>query len=244
MDRGGFRERVPLPGDLTRSALIRASFCEGTYPCPVPSRLVSWRRPRRSPCCRPRRTLPWARELAHLPIEARPRGLRFATCRAWTPQDADRPRNVQGRPVPMRGRRVLAWREALGLETGQGRSQRRVVRRPAGAPCAIVHPSSCTNRWCQRHSRTRLSTRVVPPAAQCCTWCASHRRAVHPGKRHRWSRARSARRIAGGIVRVLRPTSSTEPSAACRITTVAASQASRRDVSAETYRPAGSSSAA
>ena len=38
------------------------------------------------------------------------------------------------------------------------------------------------------------------------------------------------------MARVRRPTSSTVPSRACRMTTFAASQASRRDVSAETFQ--------
>ena len=45
---------------------------------------------------------------------------------------------------------------------------------------------------------------MAPPSAQCSTWWASHRRDVQPGKRHLVSRAAKARRIDGGIVRVLR----------------------------------------
>ena len=47
----------------------------------------------------------------------------------------------------------------------------------------------------------------------------------------------SGRESAGEVVRLLRPTSSTPPSGAWRMTTVAASHARRRDVSAETYDP-------
>jgi hypothetical protein len=45
---------------------------------------------------------------------------------------------------------------------------------------------------------------------------------------------------AGEIAWVRRPTSRTRPSAACRITTRAESQASRLDVSAETWLPSAS----
>src|SRR5437762_6536694 len=51
------------------------------------------------------------------------------------------------------------------------------------------------------------------------------------GPRSRWW---SARRSAGGIVRVRAPTSVTRPSESCRITTRLASHATRREVSYET----------
>ena len=99
-------------------------------------------------------------------------------------------------------------------------------------------------RWCRRQSSTRLSSRVGPPSAQCRTWWASQRRALQPGNRHCRSRDSSARRSAGGTVRVFRPTSRTEPSVACCITTAPASHAMRRAVSGDTRSPSASSSAA
>ena len=63
-----------------------------------------------------------------------------------------------------------------------------------GSPSASSvrpNPSSCTARWCRRHSSTRFSSFVAPPSAQCRTWWASHRRASQPGKRQ-W-RSRDAR---------------------------------------------------
>jgi hypothetical protein len=71
---------------------------------------------------------------------------------------------------------------------------------------------------------------------------ASQRVRPQPGKRQPPSRWARARHRAGETARVRRPTSSTDPSAAWRITTFAASQARRRDVSAETS--AASSTAA
>ena len=62
-------------------------------------------------------------------------------------------------------------------------------------------------------------------------------RSPQPGKRQPWSRWWSARRSAGGIVRVRAPTSTVRPSSSCRITTRLASHARRRDVSAETRAP-------
>jgi hypothetical protein len=73
---------------------------------------------------------------------------------------------------------------------------------------------------------------VSPPSAQCFTWWASQKREPHPGNRHPRSLASSARRSAGGIVLVLRPTSSTEPSGAWVIRTRPASQEILRDASA------------
>ena len=61
-----------------------------------------------------------------------------------------------------------------------------------------------------------------------------------PGKRQPWSRWWSARRNAGGIVRVRAPTSTVRPSSSCRITTRLASHARRRDVSAGTRAPSSS----
>jgi hypothetical protein len=58
-----------------------------------------------------------------------------------------------------------------------------------------------------------------------------------PGSGPPWSRCWSARRKAGGIVRVRAETSRRRPSASCRITTRLASHARRRDVSAGTRAP-------
>ena len=71
----------------------------------------------------------------------------------------------------------------------------------------------------------------------------SQRVAAHPGKRQCRSRAARARRRADEMVRVRRPTSRTSPPGPCRMVTVAASQASRRAVSAETWMPPASSRA-
>ena len=91
-----------------------------------------------------------------------------------------------------------------------------------------------------RQSSTVFLKLVSPPSAQCFTWCASVKRLAHPGKRHPRSRSSNARRMCGGIVRVLRPTLSRDPSFACTIATTAASHAMRRDVSAETRTPSRS----
>ena len=80
------------------------------------------------------------------------------------------------------------------------------------------------------------------PCAQCSTWCASARRVWQPGKRQCPSRAASARRSAGEMVRVRRPTLSTSPAGPWCIVTVAASHARRRAVSAETWMLPASSS--
>ena len=119
------------------------------------------------------------------------------------------------------------------------------MRRPSGlrnvtaplVPRSIRMPPSCTSRWWRRHRSSRLSSDVPPPSAQCVMWWASQWRAVQPGKRQRPSRALSARRMAGGIDRVLRPTSSADPSGPSSITTTEASHARRRDVSYETLGP-------
>src|SRR2546429_9156578 len=60
-----------------------------------------------------------------------------------------------------------------------------------------------------------------------------------PGKRQPRSRWSSARRNAGGIVRVRAPISTTRPSASWRITTRLASHARRWDVSYETSASGG-----
>ena len=74
--------------------------------------------------------------------------------------------------------------------------------------------------------------------------CRRHHRAVHEEgyqvKRQPWSRWWSARRNAGGIVRVRAPTSTVRPSSSCRITTRLASHARRWDVSGETRTPSSS----
>ncbi len=70
---------------------------------------------------------------------------------------------------------------------------------------------------------------VSPPSHQCCIWCASTKRvSQQPGKRQPQSRRRSARRIAGGMVRVLRPTLSTLPAPSSMTLIRLASQARRR----------------
>ena len=56
------------------------------------------------------------------------------------------------------------------------------------------------------------AARGVRAGVECMTWGESHRRALQPGNRQRLSRTWRARRIAGGTVRVLRPTSNTRPS--------------------------------
>ena len=132
---------------------------------------------------------------------------------------------------------------ATGASGNGGPSGQRNSASPAGSS-RTWKPSSCTARWCRRQSSTKLSSRVAPPSAQCWTWWTSHRRAWQPGNRHRWSRACSARRSAGGTVRVLRPTSRTEPSHECRISTFAASHPIRLAVSADARSPSASSSAA
>ena len=130
---------------------------------------------------------------------------------------------------------------------GASGSGRPSGRRNAIAPSPSTwtrKPSSCTARWCRRHSRTRLASAVSPPSAQWRMWWASQRRASQPGNRHWPSRAARARRRAGETVRVRRPTSSTPPSGPCRMVTVAASQAMRRAVSCPTRMPPSSASAA
>ena len=68
-------------------------------------------------------------------------------------------------------------------------------------------------------------------------WCPWPTRTRHPGKRQPESRCWSARRRAGGMVRVRAPISTTRPASSWRITTRLASQARRRDVSAGTCAP-------
>src|SRR5207247_5774185 len=70
-------------------------------------------------------------------------------------------------------------------------------------------------------------------------WWPCPNRMPQPGKRQPRSRWWSARRKAGGIVRVRAPTSSGRPSTSCRITTRLASHARRRDVSYETSPASG-----
>src|SRR5437867_1336661 len=70
-------------------------------------------------------------------------------------------------------------------------------------------------------------------------WWPWPNRTPQPGKRQPRSRWWSARRIAGGIVRVRAATSTARPSRPCCITTRLASHAMRRDVSYETSPASG-----
>ena len=71
-------------------------------------------------------------------------------------------------------------------------------------PIRIAHfPTNpdfrCINRWCERHSRTRLFITVGPPLAQCRIWCASVHAGTHvqPGNAQPLSRAINATRCSG-----------------------------------------------
>lgn len=102
------------------------------------------------------------------------------------------------------------------------------------APSSSIRTSTrplCTWRWWKRHSITRFDSFVSPPLAQCRMWWPSRKRVcVQPGNRQQASRDRSARRIAGGMVRVLRPISSDRPDSSSTMVTRLASQDSRRAV--------------
>ena len=105
----------------------------------------------------------------------------------------------------------------------------------------MARSCSWTTSWWRRHNRTRLDSRVGPPSIQCQMWCPStHRVFVQPGKRHPPSRARNARRIARGIERVDRPTSSTCPSAPSIRVRVEQSHASRRATATGNGSPSSS----
>ena len=108
-------------------------------------------------------------------------------------------------------------------------TRRRAVGRPGSPPRG---PRGGAGDRAERGSRA-WSGRLAPSGGLMSLAEGS----PHPGKRQPRSRWWSARRNAGGIVRVRAPTSRTRPSSSCRITTRLASHARRRDVSAETCAP-------
>ena len=94
-------------------------------------------------------------------------------------------------------------------------------------------PPSCTRWWWVGQSGTRLSREVSPPSAQCRRWWPWRRWvAGQLGKRHPQSRFASARRTAGGMLRVRRPTLGGSPFGPSTTGRVLASRHSLRAVSA------------
>ena len=84
-------------------------------------------------------------------------------------------------------------------------------RRDSGASVS-VQPPSCTSRWWNEQSRTRLSRSVRPPRLHHRTWWACvNRRFSQPGNRHSRSRWRSWRIIGADGTRVSRPRRSGSP---------------------------------
>ncbi len=88
-------------------------------------------------------------------------------------------------------------------------------------------------RWCCGKRRRDFESFVSPVSVQWTTRCASQCLEEQPGKRQRWSRNSGARRMGGGIVRVLRPTLRIWPFL-WAIGTLPVSQVMRRAVSAKT----------
>ena len=95
-------------------------------------------------------------------------------------------------------------------------------------------PSSCTLRWWRRHSSTRLSITCLPPSAQCWRWCASVQSGglSHPGNLQPLSLTTRALRCDPLIERLVCPACGWSDSEPTNTGVIAASQASRRAVSA------------
>ena len=167
-------------------------------------------------------------------------------------QDIDHPAHIQRLAQPARHRcprvEVESLRVVVRSQRIDGVARHLVRRRGLGQDPPVrtaklklaIRLSSWTARWCRRQSRARFESVVEPPCAQCRRWCPWPKGRPQPGNRQPRSRCRSARRNAGGIVRVRAPISSSRPSASCSITTRLASHARRRDVSAETRMPSSS----
>ena len=177
------------------------------------------------------------------------------------PQHVHRPVEVEPLAAPRRRRRVgadLDVRRGEGVVRGLERGPRPGRRRRRLRPGAAVRPQEPNaSGGVDGDAEPSLVHRPVVPAAKqhqvvergpaavrpvLDVVRVASRRLPQPGNRHWRSRAASARRRAGEMFRVRRPTSRISPPGPWRMVTAAASQARRRAVSAETWMPPASSS--
>ncbi len=158
-------------------------------------------------------------------------GARRRTGCSRLPQDVDRPDLVQLFTVPVRLAGLRVDRDAGRLQMGQHRREGRTVpprggRRDRERP-AVGTPEACRAVGLKRDGETFLMHRAVVPSAE-------PNQVVEPG----WTARRPVLDVMG--VAVARLWALEDP---CRMTTVEASHARRRDVPAGTRRPSIPSSA-